>query len=331
MKQQNSLAIRSQKSSSFQREGPNWVLIAGGALISTLSVRLGFKLRQILDSKRGDDANSSRGSGKLSTRRKTASPCCQFRQDGNTYFTCEADNDGVVRLQSNSNGPIVIDPGSSLPLVTVPSPGYNRENVAAWTSSPDRLELPPKPFHLSNCSESPCVSESGSDIFSKREVIQKLRQQLKRRDDMILEMQDQIAELQNSLNTQLEQSSQLQAQLDAVNQDLYDSEREVQKLRKVIADHYVGQEKMASSPTWPPEAINGHANGFLNGLNEMDPFEKGREVDRVEMLRKEVGELKEVIEGKDFLLQSYKEQKLELSWKVRELQMRLDSQLPNIL
>ncbi|KAI4370961.1 hypothetical protein MLD38_019247 [Melastoma candidum] len=331
MKRHNSLAIRSEKSSSFQRGGPNWVLIAGGALISTLSVRLGFKLRQILDSKQGDDANSSRGSGKSSTRRKTASPCRQFRPDGNTFFNCEAGNDGTVGLQSNSNGPIVIDPGSALPLVTVTSPGYSRENIAAWTASPDRLELPPKPFHLSNCSESPCVSESGSDIFSKREVIQKLRQQLKRRDDMIIEMQDQIAELQNSWNTQLEQSSQLQAQLDAINRDLFNSQREVQRLRKVIADHYVGQEKTASSPTWPPEARNGHANGFLNGSNEMDPFEKGRAGDKVEMLRKEVSELKAVIEGKDFLLQSYKEQKSELSLKVMELQMRLDSQLPNIL
>ncbi|KAJ0444895.1 hypothetical protein HanIR_Chr16g0836991 [Helianthus annuus] len=62
-----------------------------------------------------------------------------------------------------------------------------------WSSSPDRLELHQKPFHNFNSPESHCISESGSDIYSKREVIQKLRQQLKRCDDMILEMQDQIA------------------------------------------------------------------------------------------------------------------------------------------
>lgn len=52
---------------------------------------------------------------------------------------------------------------------------------------------------------------------------------------------------------------------------------------------------------------------------------------KIDMLRKEVGELKEVIDGKDYLLQSYKEQKSELSMKIKELQQRLDSQLPNIL
>ncbi|KAL5972394.1 hypothetical protein ACLOJK_041648 [Asimina triloba] len=40
-------------------------------------------------------------------------------------------------------------------------------------------ELPHKPSHYSNGSDSPCMSESGSDILNNREVITKLRQQLK--------------------------------------------------------------------------------------------------------------------------------------------------------
>ncbi|KAK7270090.1 hypothetical protein RIF29_22991 [Crotalaria pallida] len=75
-----------------------------------------------------------------------------------------------------------------LPLVTVPPTEFNKENGVIWACSPDRLELPSKPYH-SNCSDSPCVSESGSDIFSKREVIQKLRQQLKRRDERLVNLQ----------------------------------------------------------------------------------------------------------------------------------------------
>ncbi|KAL5202361.1 hypothetical protein ABZP36_013313 [Zizania latifolia] len=42
------------------------------------------------------------------------------------------------------------------------------------------------------------------------------------------------------------------------------------------------------------------------------------------MLKREVGEFKEVIEGKDFIIQSYKEQKLELCSNTRELQEKLD-------
>ncbi|XP_043700490.1 E3 ubiquitin-protein ligase ATL6-like [Telopea speciosissima] len=51
--------------------------------------------------------------------------------------------------------------------------------------------------------------------------------------------------------------------------------------------------------------------------------------ERIEMLKREVGELKEVIEGKKYLLQSYKEHKAELSVKVKELQERLASQSSN--
>lgn len=152
---------------------------------------------------------------------------------------------------------------------------------------------------------------------------------------MILEMQDQISELQNSLNAQLEQSTHLQAQLDAANRNLFDSEREIQRLRKAIADHCVGhvgvQEKNLTAPVWPPEVINGHANGHVDVEDNFASIEKARDMDKIEMLKTEVGELKEVIDGKEYLLQSYKEQKAELSLKIRELQQRLDSQLPSIL
>ncbi|KAK8565038.1 hypothetical protein V6N13_020164 [Hibiscus sabdariffa] len=73
------------------------------------------------------------------------------------------------------NGHLLSSSEINLPLVTVPTTEFNKDNGVMWASSPDRLELPPKLFHHSNCSDSPCVSESGSDIYSKREVIQKLR------------------------------------------------------------------------------------------------------------------------------------------------------------
>lgn len=236
-----------------------------------------------------------------------------------------------MELKCPQNGQMLSEFNGALPLVTVPPAEFSKENGVVWSCSPDRLELPSKPFHLSNCSDSPCVSESGSDIFSKREVIQKLRQQLKRRDDMILEMQDQMAELQNSLNDQLGLSSHLQLQLEATNRDLFDSEREIQRLRKAIADHcvgYVPHDKSSTGTAWSAETRNGHPNGDIN----LDLPEKTRdEEERIEMLKRQVGELKEAIEGKEYLLQSYKEQKAELSLKNKELQQRLDSQLPNIL
>ncbi|KAK9279478.1 hypothetical protein L1049_013157 [Liquidambar formosana] len=307
-----------------------------GALLSTLSIRLGYKLKQALDSKQQENGN-----GKSTDRRKLGgcrlhSNAYSFTQDEDGCFNCISGNEGMMEFKQPSSGQMLTESGVALPLVTVPAPEFNKENGVIWSSSPDRLELPRKPFHHSNCSDSPCVSESGSDIFSKREVIHKLRQQLKRRDDMIMEMQDQIVELQNSLNAQLSHSTHLQSQLDSANRDLFDSEMEIQRLRKAIADHCVGQtvpnDKPSNVTIWPSESINGHVNGYLDQESNLESSNKGRgDGERIEMLRREVGELKEVIEGKEYLLQSYKEQKAELSTKVKELQQRLDSQLPNIL
>ncbi|KAG6423385.1 hypothetical protein SASPL_113780 [Salvia splendens] len=321
-----------RRSRNVQGEGPNWILIAGSALLSTLSVRLGYKLKQVLDTKQLDNSSPSLEgvqcmflqlipedssyiileftlfavNGK-STNGKKSGSCSMhsnafcFPQD--VCYNHYSGSRNVMEIKPHANGQMMSEPEMALPLVTVPTSDFNKENGVMWSSSPDRLELPQKPFHQSNSSESPCVSESGSDIFSKREVIQKLRQQLKRRDDMILEMQDQIAEVQTSLAAQVSHSSHLQSLLDAANRDLFESEREVQRLRKAIADHCVG-----------------HVNS-----------EKGRDGERIEMLRREVSELKELNEGKDYLLQSYKEHNLELAIKIKELQNRLDSQLPNIL
>ncbi|KAK1548753.1 hypothetical protein Q3G72_007233 [Acer saccharum] len=346
MKPRTDGVSRGQKAKNIQGQGqgqgPNWILIAGCTLLSTLSVRLGFKLKQTLDTKQQANANNDpKGNVKHSERRRSPglhmhTNMYPFAQDDDGCFNCVAGTEGMVEIKHPPNGQMLSETDVPLPLVTVPTPEFSRENGVMWASSPDRLELPPKPFHHSNCSDSPCVSESGSDIFSKREVIHKLRQQLKRRDDMILEMQDQLMELQNSLNGQLAHSTHMQSQLDAANRDLFDSEREIQKLRKAIADHcveHVGvNEKSSTVTSWPAEARNGHTNGCIDGESNFEFLEKGKgDGERIEMLRREVGELKEVIEGKEYLLQSYKEQKTELSMKIKELQQRLDSQLPNIL
>lgn len=56
MKSRSSSDARAQRLRSTQGEGSNWVLIVGGALLSTLSIRLGFKLKQALDSKQQENA-----------------------------------------------------------------------------------------------------------------------------------------------------------------------------------------------------------------------------------------------------------------------------------
>ncbi|RWW12940.1 hypothetical protein BHE74_00030144 [Ensete ventricosum] len=253
-------------------------------------------------------------------------------------YGAETSRVGVDAKQPKS--PIAMEADLSLPLVKIPAAETNKVvKGVIRASSPDRLELPWKPFHHSNCSDS-CISESGSDVYSKREVIQKLRQQLKQRDEMIMEMQAQITDVQNSLHVQMAQTSHLQSQLDSANKDLFTSEREVRQLRKVIADHHVAEvmspDKLVVAGNWHPESANVLANGYAESHNDLELHHVGvakGEVDgeKVDMLKREVSELKEVIEGKDFLLQSYKDQKVEFCSKIKELQLKLASQVPNIL
>ncbi|KAL5229744.1 hypothetical protein ABZP36_028520 [Zizania latifolia] len=330
---------KSGKVNHAQGGGPSWVLVAGGVLLSTLSVRLGCKLKQMFDTKK---QNSTRKAKRRSGACDLHSNLYRFSDQTNCYCCISVLANGVEVKQAPESPLPKSTEASSLLLVNIPGPESSKENSGImWTSSPDRLEDPRKQFQYSNSSSSPCVSESGSDIYSKREVIQKLRQHLKRRDEMIMEMQAQISDLKNSLGIQVTQTANLQSQLDAANRDLFESEREIQHLRKIIADRCVAEAISHDNPLqaahWQSDVANGHANGCADSSVD-DPelhcigIEKRKgEVERVEMLKREVGELKEVIEGKDFLIQSYKEQKLELCSKIRELQEKLSAQLPNIL
>ncbi|CAO2830104.1 unnamed protein product [Amaranthus hypochondriacus] len=334
MKSKSNFEARSIGLKSSQGEGPNWVLIIGGALLSTLSIRLGFKLKQTFDCKQKDDAilkGSETSTGQRLGNCRSNSSLHSFGLDENNYYNCGA-GERVMEIRNPQNSRNLTDQEVSLPLVTVPTSEYG----AVWVSSPERGDPPLKSFHQSSTLDSPCVSESSSEIYSKREVIQKLRHQLKQRDDMILEMQDQITELQNAYNAQISHSDHLRSQLDSANKDLLDSEREIQRLRKAIADHCLAfgesNEKPSAVSTSPLETRNGHVNGSINGDVNFKFHEKSRgDEERIQMLKKEISGLKDIINGKEYLLENYKEQQVELSSKIKELQQRLDNQLPHIL
>ncbi|CAD6271021.1 unnamed protein product [Miscanthus lutarioriparius] len=307
MKAKANGSIKKAEKGDHVHGGPNWVLVAGGILLSTLSVRLGCRLKQMFETKQQNP----------STKAKRRPGVCElhsnlYRFSDQTSYHCYMSGhaDGEVELKQAPSSPISKSSEPSNLLVKVPAPESSKENSGImWSSSPDRLEDPRKAtFQYSNCSGSPSISESGSDICGKREVIQKLRQQLKRRDEMIMEMQAQIAELKNSLAIQATENTGLQSQLDATNRDLFESEREVQHLRKIVADHCVADslslDKAFQAGQWQTNGTNGHANGYSD--SSVDDHEvhcngvekrKG-EVERMEMLRREVGELKEVIKGK---------------------------------
>lgn len=338
-----------QKLEQIQGNGPNWALIIGGAILSTLSIKIGCKLKHIFDGKRLEDAcNGLKGNDEPAAKLKMSSCTIHSnmhnftREEESCYYCRMGTSESGLENKRASTSAVSMESYPSLPLVVVPSSDSRKENGGTFmstSSSPEGYELPPRPIN-SNGTDSPCISECSSDIFTKREVIHKLRQQLKRRDEMIMDMQAQITDLQSSLRSQSAHSEDLQSQLESASHYLFDSEREIQRLRKAVVDHRVMDkgppEKSFPATSWHAEA-NGHlkCNGHVNGMNgfyyQHVEFDKRIGGAQVEMLKGELLELKKVMEGKEFLLQSYKEQNAELSARVQELQSRLNSQVPNIL
>ncbi|KAG8086557.1 hypothetical protein GUJ93_ZPchr0010g9097 [Zizania palustris] len=226
------------------------------------SVRLGCKIKQMFDMKK---KNSTRKAKIRSGACDRHSNLYRFSDQTNCYGCISVFADGVEVKQAPKS-PLPKSTEASSLLVKIPGPESSKENSGVmWTSSPDWLEDPRKQFQYSNSSISPCVSESGSNIYSKREVIQKLRQHLKKRDEMIMEMQAQISDLKNSLGIQVTQTANLQSQLDAANTDFFESEREIQHLRKITADCCVAEAISHDNPLqaahWQSDVANGHANG----------------------------------------------------------------------
>ncbi|CAH8322034.1 unnamed protein product [Eruca vesicaria subsp. sativa] len=147
--------------------GPFWILIAEGALLSTLSIRFGYKLKQSLDFKpRQSNASAGLKANGTSERPKSVGCCLHSHTSSSAHkndYSCFHSIPGTVNVdgKEETNEQMVSASDTSLPLVMVPAPSYSKENGVMWTSSPDRLELPPRPYnHHSTCSDSPCVSET---------------------------------------------------------------------------------------------------------------------------------------------------------------------------
>ncbi|GJY46427.1 hypothetical protein Tco_0435490, partial [Tanacetum coccineum] len=134
MKPNSNEMLGGQRGKQFQGQGPNWILIAGGALLSTLSVRLGYRLKQVLDSKQPQNAtNGLKENGKHAAR-KRAGNCrshssnmyCFEQDDG--CFNCISGMEGEAETKAQHNGQLHTEPEIGLPLVTVSAPVYNKEN-----------------------------------------------------------------------------------------------------------------------------------------------------------------------------------------------------------
>lgn len=380
------------------QEGLNWVVLLGGAIVSTLSVTLGRKLKHALEiNRQGDTKTLNEPEGSSAANRTSGvyplrSNLDYCRQGGVVCIHCfPGSSDGAVEMKLGpqdancqfDNDRHTISP-KQCKLSEIQIYSESTANSPLWVS-PEQLDLPNVHLQQSNSSESVCTSDTGSDLFSKRDVIHRLREQLKRRDEMIMEMQAQITDQLQIINNQISHMTNLQSQLDAANRESFGTEREIQRLRKAIADHCAGHavDMSCSSGTMitnytmvdhsmsrsiadlqgstigSAELCNGGTQRFheqklqeqryemktpevkvwnlvedlpcisLNRNGEMTKHEDTLE--SVKDMERELAELKRLVSGKNYLLEAYENQRVELCTQLKELQLKLGTQVANVL
>ncbi|KAL8248267.1 hypothetical protein R6Q59_005135 [Mikania micrantha] len=119
--------LGAQNGKRFQGQGPNWILIACGALFST------------------QENGELTGRKRPGNGRSHSNMYC-FEQDDD-YFNCISNMKfcRCVHTEPETVLPLAIVSASMWHVLT-----YNKERCVIWPSSPDRLELAQKPFDQSN-------------------------------------------------------------------------------------------------------------------------------------------------------------------------------------
>ncbi|KAG0491541.1 hypothetical protein HPP92_004939 [Vanilla planifolia] len=142
-----------QQIERFKGDGPNWILIAGGALLSTLSIRFVCKLKQAFEA-RGANRDGRKDTNKCGNgvACQLHSDMCCIAQEKSNCIHCSM-GDAPVEIKQASNAPISKDSDLLLPLVKLSK--KHPDGCTMWASSPELLELSNRPFHPSTGSESP--------------------------------------------------------------------------------------------------------------------------------------------------------------------------------
>ncbi|KAH9567213.1 hypothetical protein CY35_03G018600 [Sphagnum magellanicum] len=227
---------KGQQLGGERHDGPNWVLIAGGAVVTVISFVIGRR-----------ESIISKGGG---LEKRKDSPYRMPKPDskkGIAYIATE----GEKRIQTKYNGhqsdSHVV--GASSPLTS----HFQIHRTKSCKQDVHSTSLPssPKPFMVS-LTTPPCTDEdlqysSPSPVPLQRVVSEKcevvvvhrLQQQLKRRDGMIFDLQAQIIDQGHTVAAHKAQIANLEAQLEEKSKILFHSTQEVEQLQRALADQSV--------------------------------------------------------------------------------------------
>ncbi|XP_073391252.1 uncharacterized protein [Physcomitrium patens] len=209
-----------------KKDGPNWFMIAGGAVVMAVSVALGRK--KILN----DGEKTKERVLNTSARTQASSPHHQDLDETGSMHTYETVHDGTPFWDKSES---VAPPQAKFEFRS-----SKTKRPAPADSSPQVSKCFRQLSHISVCQSNKHSVQSDahnsttlrSGLTARQEMVHRLRQQIRSRDVMINDMQTQLAD--HVITMHRNHSVDLQECVQAISTNLFEANVEVQKLHREL-------------------------------------------------------------------------------------------------
>ncbi|KAL3696918.1 hypothetical protein R1sor_010994 [Riccia sorocarpa] len=260
----------------IRKEGPNWILLVGGALVTAIGVLIVKKRKPpTCEEKIIEKAVATPGKDltrRESVRSRTSEPAIDSPFSGDAYIV----NENRARSQSDGSragsewGEDGCTPSSPPGQCDFAcrhiqfSKGSNHSSRTIMTPT-----SPPENYRESSTSEGNDMSLSPvnrSGYPSRRDKMHRLRQQRKSRDEITDDLIAQIADRERLISDQQAHCRDLEGRLEAANRSLFECKREIHRLRKALPDYLTSH--VPVSELWDPSSM---PDGGLRDLDDGYP------------------------------------------------------------
>ncbi|KAJ7540632.1 hypothetical protein O6H91_10G023600 [Diphasiastrum complanatum] len=339
------------------KDGPNWALLAGGTLATAVTVALGRKRRRDIKvlreenlveiaeevSMTRDDLQTLSSSRKKMPQQSSSSKIHKPLGYEKTEMRVRL---AEVRSQDN----ISITPYAAQRSYT--STGLKPSHCAADNSPPESIKKCYRGFETPSLTPmpqeqliSPATLVSRTGISKRPDIIHKLRQQLKNRDEMILEMQAQILEQDRTIHFYQLKTADLEERLrrakpfhvaEQESQELYQHASESCQCHARVpeASHVVEGSSKFARTNFPPSKIDVKSSEMKDNEFGVQALHRGFEFQKQhQLVHTLVSDAMRIAEqmriakdeksqGEKLLLANFKEHKM-TSEKLNRLELEL--------
>ncbi|CAM6088670.1 unnamed protein product [Calypogeia fissa] len=353
----------------IRKEGTNWILIVGGALVAALGVMIVRRqktsvpppkaVEKALLTRLKDHVHHSGISFRReSTGSRTSELSAESPYSGDPFMITQ------TQPQSLSEGSRVGSDWGDEECSPQSPPATYYEQFAKGSCHSNRVVItptsPPGSYRGADTSATECNDltvlspPARLGYPSRRDMVHRLRQQLKSRDEMILDMQAQISDQERLISLHQARCKDLESRLEEANNTLFESNLEIQRLRRAVAEYLTGQfpsSGNSSSISSRRDAYEMHQQDDSFLLRESQRLAKELEmreeekqelerladlrikehelvVQKLQMLESELEEARKSDFEKDLLLDAYEVEHESLEDRVDNLKRLVESKAP---